>query len=93
MKRVIHTGEKTTSGGVKEGFSKEAYQTGIAGAVKKEPITPASWQTTKLAASLKISRFICLSPLKGISPSYSSYIIQPGGKGKNHFSGDYHALF
>jgi len=63
-KSVIHTGEKMASGGVKEGFSKETYQEGIAGVVKKEPIIPASWQITKLATSLKIFCFIFFSPLK-----------------------------
>ena len=75
MKRVIHTGEKTASGGVKEGFSKEVYQTGIAGVVKKEPITPASWQITKLATSLKIFRFISFSPLKRRTTSLNLYIL------------------
>jgi hypothetical protein len=52
---MIQTGANTQSGGVKEGFLNVAYQPPIAGLVKIEPITPASWQRIKLTASLKIS--------------------------------------
>jgi len=41
-KRVIQTGENTQFGGLKDGFSREAYHVGIAGDVNKDPKTPAN---------------------------------------------------
>jgi hypothetical protein len=39
-KSVIHTGENTQLGGVTDGFSSVAYQVGIDGCVKREPMNP-----------------------------------------------------
>jgi len=38
--RVVQTGANTALGGVKDGLFSVAYQVGIAGVVKKEPIKP-----------------------------------------------------
>ena len=43
---VVHTGAKIQFGGLNVGVFKEAYQVGIEGEVKKEPIIPANWQIT-----------------------------------------------
>ena len=40
--RVIHTGEKTQLGGVKDGLVREAYQVGMEGVVNSDPTNPAS---------------------------------------------------
>jgi len=40
--RLIHTGEKTQLGGVKDGLAREAYQTGMEGVVNSDPTNPAS---------------------------------------------------
>lgn len=53
--RVIHTGPINQPGGVKDGFLRVAYQVGIDGVVKTEPITPAIWQMPMLITSLPIS--------------------------------------
>lgn len=44
--KVVHTGPKTQFGGLNKGFSKEAYQPSMAGAVKIEPIRPANSDMT-----------------------------------------------
>jgi hypothetical protein len=41
---VVHTGPKSQLGGLKKGLFNEAYQVGIAGVVKIEPIIPAEKQ-------------------------------------------------
>lgn len=38
---VVQTGPNTQLGGLKEGFASSAYQVGIAGVVKRDPIPPA----------------------------------------------------
>jgi len=40
--KVIHTGPNNQLGGLKAGFLSAAYQVGTAGAVKTEPMIPAS---------------------------------------------------
>jgi len=40
--KVIQTGENTQLGGLKDGFSRAAYQVGIAGEVNNDPIKPAA---------------------------------------------------
>jgi hypothetical protein len=42
VKRVTQTGAKIQLGGVKKGFFKDAYQVGIAGVVKTDPMRPAT---------------------------------------------------
>ena len=44
IKRVVQTGAKSQLGGLKEGLFKVAYQVGIEGVVKMEPINPAERQ-------------------------------------------------
>jgi len=44
IKSVVQTGAKSQLGGLKEGLSKVAYQEGIEGVVKIEPIKPAERQ-------------------------------------------------
>jgi hypothetical protein len=46
MKSTVQTGPKSHAGGVRAGFVSVAYQVGTAGAVKIDPISPASRQTT-----------------------------------------------
>lgn len=55
MNSVIQTGENSQLGGVKDGFLKVAYQMGMEGVVKIEPMIPANWQTIMLITSLIIS--------------------------------------
>ncbi len=52
--KVVHTGPNTQFGGVKDGFCKVAYQPGMAGVVKIEPITPAIRQIVMLIISFNI---------------------------------------
>ena len=61
--RVIQTGENTQFGGLKDGFSREAYHVGIEGEVNKDPITPANWQITRLIISFNKSFFPIFSPI------------------------------
>lgn len=51
--RVVQTGPNTHPGGLRKGFCKVAYQTGIAEIVKKEPIIPANSHTTTQIISFK----------------------------------------
>lgn len=44
MKSVVQTGANNQLGGTNAGFAREAYQTGMLGTVKNEPITPAALQ-------------------------------------------------
>ena len=55
MNRVIHTGENNQLGGVNEGLLIEAYHVGIASAVKRDPMKPASWQIAMLSINRHIS--------------------------------------
>lgn len=55
--KIIQTGAKSQFGRLKDGFSNLAYQVPIAGAVKKEPITPANWHIKIEVISLKIFIF------------------------------------
>jgi len=50
--KLIHTGENIQLGGVKEGLLIVVYHVFVAGAVKIEPIIPASWQITMADISL-----------------------------------------
>ena len=52
MKSIVQTGANNQLGGVKNGFFKFAYQVGIAGVVKKEPIMLAPKQIAILIISL-----------------------------------------
>ncbi len=52
MKSVVQTGAKSQLGGLKEGLFRVAYQVGIEGVVKKEPINPAERQTRTETANL-----------------------------------------
>jgi hypothetical protein len=54
-KRVVQTGAKIQSGGLNDGFVRVAYQVGIEGLVKIEPIKPANRQIVKLVTSLRVS--------------------------------------
>jgi hypothetical protein len=49
----VQTGAKTQLGGLKTGWFKVVYQVLTAGAVKKEPIIPASWHIIIEIISLK----------------------------------------
>lgn len=61
IKSVVHTGKNTQLGGANEGFMRVAYQVGIAGVVKTEPITPASRQMAMLIINLFImDKFLSL---------------------------------
>jgi len=50
--KVIQTGENSQFGGLKDGFSSEAYQVGMEGVVNREPRKPANWQIKILIISL-----------------------------------------
>jgi hypothetical protein len=54
-KRVVQIGAKIQSGGLNDGFIRVAYQVGIEGPVKIEPIKPANRQIVKLVTSLRVS--------------------------------------
>lgn len=57
--RIVQTGPKRKLGGLKNGFSKEAYQVGIEGIVKIVPADPMAIETmTKRLASKKSLVFI-----------------------------------
>jgi len=59
IKRVVQTGPKSQLGGLKEGLFKVAYQVGMEGVVKKEPINPAERQTrTEIINFQKLLIFI-----------------------------------
>jgi hypothetical protein len=76
VNKVTQTGAKTQLGGLKGGLFNEAYQVEIAGVVKIDPTTPASWQMITAASSLRISRDLDsfnVSPATGCaSPSVSN---------------------
>lgn len=55
MNSPIHTGENNQFGGVKEGLLREAYHVGIASAVKREPMKPASWHIAMLSINRQMS--------------------------------------
>jgi hypothetical protein len=55
IKRDVHTGKKTQLGGAKDGFWSVAYQVGIAGEVKNEPIKPANRQMNMLEINFFMS--------------------------------------
>lgn len=48
---VVQTGPKTQAGGLKNGLLSVVYQVGISGAVKIDPMAPASWHTETQARS------------------------------------------
>jgi hypothetical protein len=52
---VVQTGAKTQLGGVNDGLVKVAYQEGMEGVVKRDPIKPASWQITMLTINFTIA--------------------------------------
>lgn len=52
--KIIQTGPKIQFGGLNDGFARSLYQVSIAGAVKTEPIAPASSQIAMLIISLAI---------------------------------------
>ena len=62
--RKIQTGEKTSFGGLKEGFEMALYHPRTAGMVKTAPINPAAWQIIMLAKNL--AKFFRASALAGI---------------------------
>ncbi len=55
INRVVQTGANNQLGGVKKGLFRVAYQVGIEGDVKTEPMKPANWQMTRLITNLRIS--------------------------------------
>ena len=60
-KSEVQTGPKTELGGLNDGLLKAAYQMGMDGAVKSEPMKPASWQIARQIISFKISTEFTLS--------------------------------
>ncbi len=59
MKRIVQTGAKRQLGGLNEGLFKVAYQLGIEGVVKIEPIIPAKRQSEmEISNCQKFLRFI-----------------------------------
>lgn len=54
-KSVVQTSPNTELGGVNDGFLMAAYQVGIEGVVKSEPINPANWQAAIQMISFRIS--------------------------------------
>jgi len=61
IKRVVQAGAKSQLGGLKEGLFNVAYQVGMEGVVKKEPIKPAERQTkTEIINFQKLLIFIAL---------------------------------
>src|SRR4030042_6894576 len=60
--RMVQTGAKTQPGGLNGGLARPAYHPGTDGAVKKEPIIPASSQTKTKAKILKAFFMLSSSP-------------------------------
>jgi hypothetical protein len=81
--RVIQTGANNQLGGLKEGFFRVAYQVGIAGVVKTEPIKPAAWQMTMLATSCAISISLFFSI--AAPPMLSNVLALPSSYSKSPF--------
>ena len=57
---MVQTGAKSQEGGVKKGLFNPAYQTGIAGVVKTEPIKPATRHRTIEIITLPHFEFMVL---------------------------------
>jgi hypothetical protein len=60
--RTVYAGPKAQLGWVKSGFAREAYHVGMAGAVAREPTSPASRHMMMLAAS-PLHPMACLAML------------------------------
>src|SRR4030042_6593113 len=67
--RMVQTGAKTQPGGLNGGLAKPAYHPGTDGAVKKEPIIPASSQTKTKAKILKAFFMLSSSRSQGSFPA------------------------
>jgi hypothetical protein len=74
IKSAVHTGKNTQLGGAKDGFRSVAYQVGIAGVVKYEPIKPANRQMNMLNINFfmseKVMIVIIVSQVNNISWIY-----------------------
>ena len=73
---MVQTGAKSQLGGLKDGFSKKAYQVAIEGVVKAEPRKPAPKQIKiEIINFPKLLSFIYLMLISSIS----KIKVDPGG--------------
>lgn len=81
-------------GGLKDGLTRAAYQPGIAGVVKIEPIKPANWQMIMLTTSFRISlRLIFIFQFFWVGQTGMSVLSSFVAKGFNFLPKDVVAQF